>query len=276
MESTPSAEFHYVSVMDLNAREDLLVTRDEGIATLTLNRPERRNALTPAYWHVIAKVVSTLDADDEVRAIVLTGSGTAFCAGFDLRGLSDETDEERQARLREATGFVSMLPAHDTPLIAAVNGPAVTGGLELCLAADVIVASTAARFADTHIKVGAIPGGGATVFLPKRIGSGRARLMSLTGQFVDAETALSWGLCDVLVEPEQLLEKATEIARSIATFPKENVTAIRNLYAESAELGELGALTNEQHRSKQWMADRFSRSALAEHKAQIIAEGSAS
>ena len=79
-----------------------------------------------------------------------------------------------------------------------------------------------------------------------------------------------------MVEPEQLLEKATEIARSIAAFPKENVTAIRNLYAESAELGELGALTNEQHRSKQWMADRFSRSALAEHKAQIIAEGSAS
>ena len=262
--------------MDPAARDDLLIARENGVATLTLNRPDRRNALTPAYWHAIAQAVTVLDLDKAVRVIVLTGAGTAFCAGFDLRGLSDESDEERQARLSEASSFVSMLPPHDTPIIAAVNGPAVTGGLELCLVADIIVASSAARFADTHIKVGAIPGGGVTVFLPKRIGPGRARLMSLTGQFVDAATAFSWGLCDLVVEPEALLATALELAASIATFSPEHVAAIRSLYAESAELGEVAALTNEQQRSKQWMADRFSRSALAENKAQIIAEGSKS
>ncbi len=276
VKSTLQAKIHYVSVMDLAARDDLLIARKNGVATLTLNRPDRRNALTPAYWHAIAQAVTALDLDESVRAIVLTGAGTAFCAGFDLRGLSDESDEERQVRLSKASSFVSMLPPHDTPIIAAVNGPAVTGGLELCLAADLIVASTAARFADTHIKVGAIPGGGVTVFLPERIGPGRARLMSLTGQFVDAETAFSWGLCDLVVEPEALLATAFELAESIATFSPEHVAAIRSLYAESTEFGGVAALANEQQRSKQWMADRFSRRALADNQAQIIAEGSQS
>jgi enoyl-CoA hydratase len=262
--------------MGVSARDDLHVVKSDGVATITLNRPERRNALTPAFWHAIAQTIIALDADHSILAIVVTGSGTSFCAGFDLQGLSDESDEERKARLSEASDFASMLPPHDIPIIAAVNGPAVTGGLELCLSADVIIASSTARFADTHIKVGAIPGGGTTVFLPQRIGPGRARLMSLTGRFVDAETALEWGLCDLVVEPEALLTTAGEVAQQMASFGRDRLVGVRQLYAETARLPEHEALAHEQRRSKAWMAERFSRTALANEKSQIIAEGSSS
>ena len=253
--------------------KDLLIEQRGHLGVLTLNRPEVRNALSPKFWGQIAAGVRQLDQDPEIRAIILTGADPAFCAGFDLRGLSDEDEGERQRRLASESPFVGMLPPHDTPIIAAVNGAAVTGGLELALSCDVLIASTKARFADTHAKVGAMPGGGLTMLLPARVGPGRARRMSLTGAFVDADTAAFWGLVDDVVPHEELLPRAIELAEAMAQLEPATVAELRSMY--DAFNGRSGheALAEEQAWAKKWMAERFNRARLTEDRDQIIEQG---
>ena len=148
-----------------------------------------------------------LDGRDDVHVMILTGADPAFCAGFDLRNLSTELRSVQQDRQRQPVDHLGMLPVHDTPIIGAINGPAVTGGLELALACDFLIASERARFADTHARVGAMPGGGMTIRLPEVIGINRARQMSLTGDFVGAQLAYEWGLVNEVVPHDQLLAR---------------------------------------------------------------------
>ncbi len=251
------------------------VVRHGPVALVTLARPEVRNALTPDVWAALAGTVTALDADPGVCALVLTGEDPAFCAGFDLRGLAGEDPAARRARMAEPSPFLGMLPPHDTPVVGAVNGPAVTGGLELALACDVLVASERARFADTHARVGAMPGGGLTVLLPQRIGPGRSRLMSLTGDFVDADRALAWGLVDEVVPHERLVERALEVAATMAQIPAANLAEIRRMYAAMAGRCGPDAFADEQAWAKRWLAERFDESRLAGERGAIVARGSA-
>jgi enoyl-CoA hydratase len=248
------------------------VAISEGIATVTLNRPEARNALNPELAAAFPKAILECDERDDVLAIILTGADPAFCAGFDLRELStrERGDEPNPAPLYRAA-----IPPHRKPVIGAINGAAVTGGFEIALACDFLVVSERARFADTHARVGLLPGWGLTVMLPEAIGSRRAKQLSLTGAFLDASTALDWGLVNEVVPHDQLLVRAREIALTIAGNQPAAVQAVLALYDEVGELSKPEAWATENLRARNWIAQRFSRADLAERRSGIIETGSA-
>ena len=253
----------------------LEVDVDDQVAVVTLNRPEARNALNAELVALIDAAFVDLDGRPEIAAIILTGADPAFCAGFDLRQLSTELRSVQRQRQRAPVAHLGLLPEHETPVIGAINGAAVTGGLELALACDLLVASERARFADTHARVGAMPGGGLTIRLPELIGSNRARQMSFTGDFVGAERAFDWGLVNEVVPHGQLLPRAREIAASIASIPADHVREIRRMYAAVAELSGRAAWQLESAMAREWMAARFDQSRLAAERRAIIERGSA-
>jgi enoyl-CoA hydratase len=194
----------------------ITVSRHGAVAVVTLVRPEARNALTGPMMRGLATAIHELDLDDTVRAIILTGTDPAFCAGLDLKDLKNTYDD---IELGPETGIVQrgLLPECSTPIIAAINGPAVTGGLELALGCDWMIASREhATFADTHARVGVMPGGGMTIRLPQLIGINRARQMSFTGNFIDAATAFEWGLVNEICTHDALMATAMLQAEAIA------------------------------------------------------------
>lgn len=175
--------------MKVNEKEILLYTQQDGVALLTLNRPKAYNALSQALTAAILKYIQQAEADETVKVIVLTGNGKAFCAGLDLKELTNSPNE-----FGNSTAFNDTFKHRKKPMIGAINGYCVTGGLELALNCDFLYASENAVFADTHTKVGVIPGWGMTQLLPRLIGSNRAKEMSLGGRKINAQTALEWGL----------------------------------------------------------------------------------
>ena len=158
-------------------------------------------------------------------------------------------------------------------MIGAINGAAVTGGLELAMCCDFLIASERARFADTHARVGVVPGGGMTIRLPQLIGIDRARRMTFTGDFIDAQTALDWGLVVEVVPHESLLDRAREIASTIAAIPAESIRANRRLYAEIGDLTGREAWVTESRASRDWIDQKFDQARLADERAAIIARG---
>jgi enoyl-CoA hydratase len=197
--------------------DDLVeIERDSDISLITLNRPHARNALNAPLAAAVCKAV---EESQDAAVIVITGADPAFCAGLDLRNLGVD-------KLTDLPPFLHTVSSSQVPLIGAVNGPAVTGGLELALACDFIIASDRAAFADTHLRVGVYPGPVA-VDLPRRVGMAWARQMSLTGNFVDAQTALRIGLANEVVPHDQLLGRAMELARAIAEQDRAMVRALR-------------------------------------------------
>jgi len=255
----------------------LLVDVRDGVATVTLDRPAARNALSPELAAAIPAAITELDARDDVAAIVLTGADPAFCAGFDLKRLASVG----RSRAEEAVPvgpppYWGLLPPRTTPVIGAVNGAAVTGGLELALSCDFLIASEQARFADTHARVGLMPGAGLTIRLPALIGPDRALQMSVTGEFVDAGRAFEWGLVNEVVPHAELLPRAHTIAAQIAQTPAVYIAEIRDMYAQSATLTGDAAWTNEWRRARSWMDERFDRTRLADERSRIVARGSAS
>ncbi|WP_340108028.1 enoyl-CoA hydratase [Pikeienuella sp. HZG-20] len=199
------------------------------VATLTLNRPEALNALSLALEGALHDAFRRLALAEELRAIVLTGAGRAFSVGVDLKELGVGAGMARAWHGPES--LAARVRASPVPIIAAVNGFAVTGGLELALQADFIVASASARFADTHARVGLTPSWGLTQILPRLIGPARARRMSLTGEFIDAEVALRWGLATEVTAPEDLLSRAQALAADIAGTEPTAMRRIRQLMA---------------------------------------------
>src|SRR5487761_1135759 len=198
--------------------DGLTVETQDDVAVVTLDRPQRRNALTSALMVAIAGTMASLDADESVGAIVLTGRDPAFCAGLDLSELSTSGDNLHI----DQTG--RPWPRLSTPVIGAVNGPAVTGGLELVLHCDFAVASERAAFADTHARVGVLPSWGLSVLLPQAVGLRRAKQMSLTGNYVAAGVALQWGLVNLVVAHADLLGAATQLARDVCSNDRAAVT----------------------------------------------------
>lgn len=213
----------------------------ESTAVLTLNRPERRNAISQDLLQNLYTLLKKADADPAVRAIVLTGAGDSFCSGLDLARLS--TDNLMDP-LGDGTDLLDLVAGLTKPLVGAVNGHAITGGFELALNCDFLIASENASFCDSHAKVGIHPGWGMTQLLRQAVGVRMARQMSLTCKFIDSQTALRAGLVNEVVPREALLPRVLEICRDIAATNAEMNGVVRNLIRKGAALpfGEAMAL----------------------------------
>ena len=203
----------------------LSIDTTDHVRTLTLNRPHARNALSTELRAQFYAALSDAEADDDVDVVILTGADPAFCAGLDLKELGDTT---------ELPDISPKWPAMRTPVIGAINGVAVTGGLELALYCDILIASENARFADTHARVGLLPTWGLSVRLPQKVGVGMARRMSLTGDYLSADDALRAGLVNHVVPHDELLGKAQELASAIAAKDRRTVQEHKRMYDAGA------------------------------------------
>lgn len=248
---------------------EVLVGVADLVAVVTLNRPERRNAISAELLTRLRAELAELDARPDVRAIVLTGTDPAFCAGLDLAELGDP--ERPLSRATQGP----VIPELTKPLIGAVNGAAVTGGLELALACDFLVASERARFADTHARIGVLPGWGLTVELPAAVGLRRAREMSATGNFVGARTALSWGLVNHVVPHDELLSTARRLAADAASSDPDVLGAIFATYDEGSQLTAREARKVEIVAHSRWHAAGIDHGEVARRREAVIERGRA-
>jgi enoyl-CoA hydratase len=213
----------------------LLVDRADGVATLTLNRPEALNALSRELRRALRQALDELPRTGDVDVLILTGSGRAFCAGLDLKELGGETSSPGEIAGTVSGETESLLDAMDAcplPIIGAINGFAITGGFELALGCDVLIASTAARFADTHARVGILPGWGLSQRLSRAVGIYRAKELSLSGNYLPAEQAAAWGLVNRVVPPDALLLACHALAQDIRSCPQDVVRAYKRVIDE--------------------------------------------
>jgi enoyl-CoA hydratase len=198
----------------------ILLEVADGIATVTLHRPQAMNALNRALRQRLADVMRAGDADDAVRAVILNGAGErAFTVGLDLKELGSEAGALGSAHATDpADNPVKAIELCRKPVIGAINGVAITGGFEVALACDVLIASTNARFADTHARIGIVPGWGLSQKLSRIIGISCAKELAFTGNFLDAATAHSWGLVNHVAAPDNLLPLARALAADMASI----------------------------------------------------------
>jgi len=221
----------------------LKVEKGDGIATLTLNRPEAMNALSRELRGAISASFNDLQADDAIRVAIVTGEGRAFCAGLDLKELGAGATGGPGA-LQESDA-IAAIKAFEGPIIGAVNGHAITGGFELALACDVLIASTEARFADTHIRVGVLPGWGLSQKLPRLIGISRAKELSLAGNPIGAEQALAWGFVNRIVAPEELLPACRALAADMLCCDPKTLRDYKKLIDEGYGMPFADAMNHE-------------------------------
>src|SRR4051794_9656335 len=215
------------------ADDVVLVEVIDRIATITLNRPDSRNALNRDVRATLPRVVRDADTSDEGDVIIVTGADPAFCAGLDLKEMGAGGNDTESAVIPENQGRRrGPFPSTAKPVIGAINGVAITGGFELALACDWLVASERARFADTHARVGLQPGWGLSVLLPEAVGYRRARELSTTGNFLDAETALAWGLVNHVVPHAELLPFCRKLGTDIVSNDQGAVRTILGTYDE--------------------------------------------
>lgn len=222
----------------------LVIETSDRVRTLTLNRPTSRNALSSALRTRLFAALADAQADDAVDVVILTGADPVFCAGLDLKELGDST---------ELPDISPQWPAMTKPVIGAINGAAVTGGLELALYCDVLIASEHARFADTHARVGLLPTWGLSVRLPQKVGVGLARRMSLTGDYLSADDALRAGLVTEVVPHDQLLPTTRAVAASIVGNNQNAVRALLDSYHRIDGAQTDAALWIEAESARQWM-----------------------
>jgi enoyl-CoA hydratase len=252
--------------------DDILITEiRDGIATLTLNRPRQMNALSAELRRRLVATIDGLASDDRVAVVIITGAGEkAFTAGVDLKELETAplTDEE----LGPDAPMSRVLRTLGKPTIAAVNGFAITGGMELAINCDILVASTTARFADTHARVGIVPGWGMSQLLPRMIGPVRARYMSFTGNFIDAATAKSWGMVLEVLPPAELMPYCLKLAAEIATCDRATLADVRSLIAGGLGTTLAEGLALEGKMSKA-ATRRLDRAAFASTREAVMSRG---
>ncbi len=244
----------------------------DGVATITLNRPEARNALNGALSSRLYRVVAELDARDDVGALVLTGADPAFCAGADLKELADTSKPTGEAGMALPTGRGPFAP-RTKPLIGAVNGVAITGGFEIALNCDFLVASERARFADTHARVGILPGWGLTLHLCASVGVRRARELSVTGNFLSAQQAYEWGLVNHVVPHDELLPFARSLAAAVVDNNRPAVTEMLALYDRVASTTVDEAWAIEAAVNADWIRRMYDPAAVAARQAGVVARG---
>jgi enoyl-CoA hydratase len=235
--------------------ELVLSETGDRVSTLTLNRPEARNALSSELQRLLAIALAGAEADDDVDVVVLTGADPAFCAGLDLRELGSSAANLVGGRDDENRSPFTVLWTMTKPVIGAINGPAVTGGFELALGCDFLVASERATFGDTHARVGVTPGGGMSVFLPQTVGLRKAKEMSLTGNFIDAHEALGLRLVNHVVPHTELLAAARRLAADIAGNDQHAVRNLKQLCDRGSKLSVGDALALEQERFRNYRVD---------------------
>lgn len=222
----------------------LLIDTQDRVRTLTLNRPQARNALSSALRTQFFGALRHAEADADVDVVILTGADPVFCAGLDLKELGDSS------RLPDIS---PQWPPMTKPVIGAINGAAVTGGLEIALYCDILIASEQARFADTHARVGLLPTWGLSVRLPQKVGVGLARRMSLTGDYLSAPDALRAGLVTEVVPHDELLPAARKVAASIVGNNQNAVRALLASYHRIDAAQTDAGLWIEAMSAKQWM-----------------------
>jgi enoyl-CoA hydratase/carnithine racemase len=213
--------------------DDVVVRTDHGaVRVLTLNRPGARNALNRSLIRALYAALKSADDDASVHAVVLTGTDPAFCAGIDLKEAA--RDGLKYFDEFKSHSCITAVAEMRTPIVGAINGPTFTGGLELALGCDFLVASERAVFADTHARVGILPGGGMTARLPQVVGGAMARRMSMTGEVVDAVRAERIGLVTEVVTHDGLLPRAVELAAQVAVVPKPTMSGLKAIYVRGA------------------------------------------
>ncbi|NND74999.1 MAG: enoyl-CoA hydratase [Ilumatobacter sp.] len=252
---------------------DVLLDISDRIATVTLNRPDARNALSGEVLRRLPALLHEAEADDGVDVIVLTGADPAFCAGLDLKELGasgSDLDVTTEAN-RSHDGVRGPFPKLTKPLIGAINGVAVTGGLELALNCDFLIASERAAFGDTHARVGVMPGWGLTVLLPRAVGVRRAREMSFTGNFMLADEALARGLVNHVVAHDDLLPFTRRIASDIVGNEQDGVRQIRSTYAQIVADGD--GWETEARDARAWRRSHFTPETVDARRAAIQARG---
>ena len=243
----------------------LLIETADRVRTLTLNRPQSRNALSSALRKQFFAALRDAEADDAVDVVILTGADPVFCAGLDLKELGDTT---------ELPDISPKWPPMSKPVIGAINGAAVTGGLELALYCDILIASEQARFADTHARVGLLPTWGLSVRLPQKVGVGMARRMSLTGDYLSAEDALRAGLVTEVVAHDQLMPTARRTAAAIVGNNQKAVRALLASYHHIDEAQTNEGLWIEAASARQWMSNA-SGDDIAANRDAVIQRGRA-
>jgi enoyl-CoA hydratase len=254
----------------------VLLDVDDRIATVTLNRPDARNALSSEVLRALPEAMRNADERDDVDVVILTGADPAFCAGLDLKELGSTAGNLRVGRATgeaDLSGGHGPFPAMTKPVIGAVNGPAITGGFELALNCDFLVASERARFGDTHTRVGVMPGWGLTVLLAQAIGVRRAREMSFTGNFMTAEEALSWGLVNHVVPHDALLTFTRRLARDICGNDQRGVRQIRRTYADVASTTVADGWEIERRDARAWASEGIDPAEVERRRAAIVERG---
>ena len=225
------------------------VERADGYAVVTLNRPQAMNALSAALKNELALAVDELEADAGIRVLIVTGAGEkAFTAGLDLKELGATSDGPALGVASDDP--VDAIGRFSGPVIGAINGVAITGGFELALACDVLIGTPNTRFADTHARVGILPGWGLSQKLSRLLGPSRAKELAFTGNFVSAEQALDWGLINRIVPADELLPAARALAADMLSCVPDTLTAYKALINDGYAETYGDAMQLEQSRSR--------------------------
>lgn len=250
----------------------VLLEKHDGFAVVTLNRPDAMNALSRELRNDFVDVFKVCTLDPAIRVVILTGSGKAFCAGFDLKELgSGDTDNTAD----EVNNIVAWaMDAFEGPIIGAINGHCITGGFEMALACDVLIASENARFADTHARVGMLPGWGLSQKLPRLIGLSRAREIAFTGAPINAQTAYEWGLVNHVLPPEDLLPRAMEMAANMCACVPAVLSRYQTLIEDGYSMPLDDALRWEEEQAIEW-AKLATGAAIEERRQGVLNKGRA-
>ena len=247
----------------------VLLDKRDGYAIVTLNRPDEMNALSRELRADFVAAFEACTADENIRVVILTGNGKAFCAGFDLKELAaTDTNASQEAD----NAIARAMEAFPGPIIGAINGHAVTGGFEMALACDVLIASGEARFADTHARVGILPGWGLSQKLPRLIGLSRAKEISFTGRPVFARQAYEWGLVNHVMPTEELLPLAIEMAEAMCACVPGILEQYKPLIEEGYSMPYAEALAWEEQRAIESAKQAFG-SVIAERREGVMTQG---
>lgn len=220
----------------------LLVEKKDGIATLTFNRPDQLNALSVELRRAFAREVTQLRTDPDIKVVILTGAGRAFCAGLDLKEMGDP-------ELRRAGGGIpdppSLLRSLPQPVIGAINGLAITGGFEISLSCDLLIVTPQTQFADTHARVGLLAGWGLSQRLSRAVGIARAKELSLTGNYLSAQRAYEWGLVNRIVAPDELMPTCIALAQDMLSCIPDVMRSYKRMIDRGYDLALGDAMTYE-------------------------------
>ncbi len=227
---------------------------EDGIALITLNRPDKHNAMNQDLLVNLFNSLDEVAGNDEIRVAIITGKGKSFCSGLDLS--SFKTDNLFDPR-GDGRDFMDVMGACKKPVIGAINGRAMTGGFEMALNCDFLIASEIACFADTHAKVGIPPGWGMTQLLQQAVGQRVAKQLSLSCQLVSAQQALQWGLVNEVVPLEELLPRARQVAADICSVNQEMMMTMKNLIEYRNTTTFEGALNHEHENSMDFLREKL-------------------